>query len=257
MNVVTLTECVTRFSEAGIASGDTVVVHASLKTVGWISGGANTILDALLQVVGPQGTIVVSAQYPENADPALMNRFVDPRAAKALRQSQPPFRGKSTLLSGMGALTTVVLLDERSKVSDHPALAVAAIGKQAKWITSEHPLSPAFGPQSPLAKVVELGAKALLIGVDYTTLSALHLAQVQANTLPWVIHTHSTGSPERPQTVQSLDYAYTTEGFNAIGEAYARQAPVQTGRLGRAPLLVVDCATLIPFAKTWLERTSA
>lgn len=257
MNVVTLTECVTRFSEAGIASGDTVVVHASLKTVGWISGGANTILEALLQVVGPQGTIVVSAQYPDNVDPALMNRFVDPRTAKLLRQSQPPFRGKSTLLLGMGALTTVVQLDERSKVSDHPALAVAAIGKHAKWITSDHPLSPAFGPQSPLAKVVELGAKALLIGVDYSSLSALHLAQVQSNTLPWVIHTYTSGTPLSPHTGRCLDYTYSTAHFNAIGEAFAHQERVQTGRLGRAPLLMVDLATLIPFAKNWMERTSA
>jgi aminoglycoside 3-N-acetyltransferase len=231
-----------------------VVVHASLKPVGWISGGANTVLDALLQVVGPQGTIVMSAQYPDNADPALMNRGVDPRVATLLRQSQPPFRGKSTVLSGLGALTTALQLDERSKISDHPALAVAAIGKHAKWITSEHPLSPAFGHQSPLAKAVELNAKALLIGVDYGVLSALHVAQVRSNCLPWGIHTFTIGSPEVPRTTRVLDYMYTTTDFNAIGSAYARQHPIHTGRLGHAPLLVIELASLIPFAQTWMER---
>jgi aminoglycoside 3-N-acetyltransferase len=254
MNVVTLDECVTRFSEAGIASGDTVVVHASLKAIGWISGGANTVLDALVKVVGPQGTLVVPAQYTANLDPAFLEGPVDPRVASVLRQSHPPFRGKATHLPTMGALTNVVMLDERSKVSDHPTMAVAALGKHAKWITSEHPLSPAFGPSSPYAKAIQLNAKALLIGVDTCSLSALHTVQAQLNILPWCIHSMTIGSVEAPVRSHVLDYAYTTIGFNAITESYALQHPIRSTQLGHAPLVSFDLSSFIPFAKSWMER---
>ena len=257
MNVVTLTECVTRFIEAGIASGDTLMVHASLKAVGWISGGANTVVDALLQTIGPSGTLIVPAQYTANLEPGLLDQPVDPQVAKALRESQPPFRGKATHLSTMGALTTTVLLDERSKVSDHPTMALAALGKHAKWITSEHPISPAFGAQSPYAKAVELNAKVLLIGVDASCLSVMHTAQVQTNSLPWCIHTMSIGTPEAPTRTQVLDYAYTSADFIAIANAYAKDNVVQTSRLGNAAAVCYETKTLIPFAKAWMERNLA
>jgi aminoglycoside 3-N-acetyltransferase len=254
MNVVTLSECVTRFSEAGIAAGDTIVVHGSLKAVGWISGGANTIIDALLQVIGPQGTLIVPAQYTENLDPGLLDQPIDPSLAKVLRQSQPPFRGKATHFPSMGALTTAVQLDERSKISDHPTCAVVALGKHAKWITADHPLSPAFGWGSPYAKAAELNAKVVLIGVDYSVLSALHTVQVQTKALPWCIHAACVGPLEAPHRVTYLDLNYTTASFNVIGLAYESAHPISPLRLGHAVLKVLELTELLKFAKTWMER---
>ena len=254
MNVVTLSECVTRFSEAGIAPGDTIVVHGSLKAVGWISGGANTIVDALLQVIGPQGTLIVAAQATENLDPGLLDQPIDPRLAKVLRQAQPPFRGKATHLPSMGALTTAVQLDERSKISDHPTCAVLALGKQSKWITADHILSPAFGPGSPYVKAVELKAKAVLIGVDYSVLSALHTVQVQTKVLPWCIHSSVVGPLEAPHRIAYLDLAYTTTDFNLIGQAFESAHPMTPRRLGNAVLRVLELSELLGFAKTWIER---
>lgn len=254
MNVVTLSECVTRFSEAGIAAGDTVLVHGSLKAVGWISGGANTIVDALLQVIGPQGTLILPAQYTENLDPGLLEPPVDPTMATILRQTQPPFRGKATHLPTMGSLTAAVQLDDRSKISDHPTCAVLALGKHAKWITADHALSPAFGPGSPYTKAAELNAKVVLIGVDYSVLSALHTVQCQTNALPWCIHSASVGSPGSVHRVVYLDLVYTSTAFNAIGLAYESSHPVTTQRLGHAILRTLELSSLLAFAKTWMER---
>jgi aminoglycoside 3-N-acetyltransferase len=257
MNVVTLSECVTRFYEAGIIAGDTVVVHGSLKRVGWISGGANTVVDALMQVVGQQGTVIVPAQYTANLDPGLLEPPVDPQMAQNLRLSQPPFRHKATHLPTMGALTTAVQLDERSRMSDHPTCAVLAIGKHAKWITTDHPLTPAFGPGSPYDKARELNAKVLLIGVDYAVVSALHTVQVQTKSLPWVIHSVSMGPLEAPHRTEYLDLAYSTIGFNALGKAFELAHPVTMTPLGQAVMRSFQLNDLLGFAKTWMERKDA
>jgi aminoglycoside 3-N-acetyltransferase len=254
MNVVTLSECVTRFLQAGMAPGDTVVVHASLKAVGWISGGANTMVDALLQVIGPQGTLIVPAQYTANLDPGLLEPPLDPTLASVLRQSQPPFRGKATHLPTMGALTTAVQLDERSKLSDHPTCAVLAIGKHAQWITADHPLTPAFGLGSPYDKASQLNAKGLLIGVDYAVVSALHTVQVQTRSVPWVIHSAMRGPLEAPTRTEYLDLAYASDAFNALGAAFEQTHPVTITPLGQTVLRRFALNDLLGFAKTWMER---
>jgi aminoglycoside 3-N-acetyltransferase len=254
MNVVTLSECVTRFYEAGITAGDTVVVHGSLKRVGWISGGANTVLDALLHVIGPHGTVIVPAQYTANLDPGLLEPPVDPNLAQHLRLSQPPFRNKATHLPTMGALTMAVQLDERSKMSDHPTCAVLSLGQHASWITADHPLTPAFGPGSPYDKARELNAKVLLIGVDYAVLSALHTVQVQTRRGPWVIHTASMGPLEAPYRTEYLDLAYSTNGFNALGKAFENTHSVTMTPLGQAVMRSFLLNDLLGFAKIWMER---
>ncbi len=257
MNVVTLSECVTRFYQAGITAGDTVVVHASLKRVGWISGGANTVVDALMRVLGPDGTLIVAAQYTANLDPGLLEQPIDPNAAQLLRASQPPFRQKATHLPTMGALTMAVQLDERSKMSDHPTCAVMALGKHAKWITADHPLTPAFGPGSPYDKARELNAKVLLIGVEYAVVSALHTVQVQTQSVPWVIHSAMMGPLDAPHRTSYLDLAYSTEGFNALGKAFEHAHAVTVTPLGQTVMRSFLLKDLLGFAKMWMEREDA
>jgi aminoglycoside 3-N-acetyltransferase len=255
MNVVTLSECVTRFSEAGIAAGDAVVLHGSLKAVGWISGGANTVVDALLSLVGPEGTVIVAAQYTANLDPGLLETRLDPQTVTVLRTTQPPFRGKATHLPTMGSLTTAVQLDERSRMSNHPTCAVLALGKHAKWLTADHPLTPAFGEGSPYAKAQELNAKLVLIGVEYAVVSALHTVQVATKTLPWCIHSAAQGSVESPTRSYYLDYAYTCEAFDSIGFAYESTHPVKKTPLGKAVVRCLPLRPFLAFAKTWMERS--
>jgi hypothetical protein len=45
----------------GLGRGDAVEVHSSLSAFGWVEGGAATIVDALMQVVGSEGALVMSA----------------------------------------------------------------------------------------------------------------------------------------------------------------------------------------------------
>ena len=59
-----------KFFQLGIKQGDTLLVHASLSSLGYVVGGAETLFLALRDIIGDQGTIVVPSQTVEISDPA-------------------------------------------------------------------------------------------------------------------------------------------------------------------------------------------
>ena len=67
----------------GVASGDLVMVHASLRAVGLVEGGGDTVIRALLDALGPAGTLVAGgSRLAWNAMPPGATR---PRVLRALR----------------------------------------------------------------------------------------------------------------------------------------------------------------------------
>ena len=57
----------------GLRAGETVIVHSSLRAVGWVPGGRVAVVQSLLEVLGPAGTLVVPAQTMDNSDPRTGN----------------------------------------------------------------------------------------------------------------------------------------------------------------------------------------
>ena len=43
----------------GINNNDIVLVHSSLSSLGWVCGGAQAVIIALMEVVGNSGTLVM------------------------------------------------------------------------------------------------------------------------------------------------------------------------------------------------------
>ena len=46
--------------QLGLMRGDAVEVHSSLSSMGWVEGGADAVIEALMTVVGREGAIVMS-----------------------------------------------------------------------------------------------------------------------------------------------------------------------------------------------------
>ena len=61
---------VDKFYQLGIKQGDTLLVHASLSSLGYVVGGAETLFLVIREVIGNEGTIVVPSQTVEISDPA-------------------------------------------------------------------------------------------------------------------------------------------------------------------------------------------
>ena len=70
------------FRRMGIKEGDALMVHSSLKSIGWVEGGADTVIDAILSVIGEEGVLFVptltATFHPPGYGP-LQNNAWDPR----------------------------------------------------------------------------------------------------------------------------------------------------------------------------------
>ena len=55
--LVTVQRLIDDLKKAGIKRGDRLVVHSSLKSIGMTRDGADTVIDALMDVIGEEGTI--------------------------------------------------------------------------------------------------------------------------------------------------------------------------------------------------------
>ena len=96
-SVITIEDIKRELKHIGIQNGDVLEVHASLKSIGYVLGGANALLDAILDTLGFEGTLVMSAQSSGNSEPAyFQNPPIDVSLSSKVRESIPGFKGKSS-----------------------------------------------------------------------------------------------------------------------------------------------------------------
>ncbi len=153
----------------GLERGDVVMVHAAVRSMGPIVGGVNTLVQALLDAVGDEGTLAAYVDwengFQEPIEPSIADEIptFDKRIARAVR--------------GYGILPEVVRTWPGAVRSDNPDAGVAAIGSRAEWLCGGHSMSYGYGEDSPYAKLVEIGATILIIGAPLDTITLLHHAE--------------------------------------------------------------------------------
>ena len=181
MKPITKNEIITALEKLGLTKGDNVMVHTSLSQLGYVCGGAQTVIEALIEVVGSDGTIMMPTQSWKNLDPETgVHWDVDKEYWEILRENWPAYDAKITPTNTMGAVAEMFRSWPGTLRSNHPARSVAAWGKNAAYLTENHDLSDIFGETSPLARLYKLNGKVLLIGVDYDKNTSIHLADARA-----------------------------------------------------------------------------
>lgn len=169
-------------TQIGVCRGDTLMVHTSLGSLGFVCGGPQVVIEALLETVGSEGTVMMPTQSWKNLDPTDGVHWEEPTAWWPLiRENWPAYNKDITPTNTMGAVAEMFRKWPGVLRSDHPARSVAAWGKQAEYLTAEHNLSNIFGDGSPIGKLYELDGYVLLIGVGYDKNTSLHLADVRAD----------------------------------------------------------------------------
>jgi aminoglycoside 3-N-acetyltransferase len=165
------------FARLGMTNGQPVVVHSSLSSIGYVLGGAQTVVRALLDAIGSEGTLVMPAFSPEVSDPANWpdNHFRDDEL-KAAQEEVPTFDPAVTPTS-MGAIAEGFRTWPGVVRSAHPQVSVAARGPLADRIISPHELAWAQGNGSPFHRLYDLNAKLLLLGVGFNRATMLHYAE--------------------------------------------------------------------------------
>lgn len=146
----------------GIPQGDNLIVHSSLKSLGYVHGGAQTVINALLRTIGSGGTLMM------------------PTFTFSLPMwNMPPYE-KATSPSRVGRLTEVFRQMPGVLRSDHPSHSAAAFGPLAEELVSDHLQCSPLGRNSPFEKFYRHGGKILLLGTRQDTNSILHLCEVLA-----------------------------------------------------------------------------
>ena len=159
----------------GVRPGGVLMVHTRMSAIGWVVGGAQTVVTALLDVLGPAGTLMAYVGW--NDSTGGMIRW--PREwQEAYRAECPPFDPQfSETDRQMGRVPERIRTWPGAKVSGSHFRRMAAIGAAAGWLTKDQPWHHGFGPGSPLAKLVEADGQVLLLGAPLDRLTILHHAE--------------------------------------------------------------------------------
>jgi aminoglycoside 3-N-acetyltransferase len=241
----------------GLEAGDTVVVHVALSRVGPLDGGPAAFLDALREVVGDAGTIVMPAFTPALCHPAAIIRPSappPPRPATAVGSGGVPrFDAAATPVSPrLGVVAEAFRHVAGTRRSGHPHVSFCANGPEAGPIVEDHPLPFRLGPQSPLGRLAERAAKVLMVGSGWETCTSLHLAEYHApyagRLMGW------WPVPGDGEWLLAQDLLLWEGDFGALGAGYeaARPAGCRSGAVGGAASVVVPFVDLVEFATTWL-----
>jgi aminoglycoside 3-N-acetyltransferase len=142
----------------GVGRGQLLHVHSSLSRLGYVVGGADTVVDALLEVVGPEGTVMVPTFNHGAA------AIYDPRETPSTN----------------GAITEALRLRPDAHRSMHPTHPYAAIGRHAEELVAGHLEVETFDRRSPLGKLADLGGYVLLLGVGMRANTAAHIGESMA-----------------------------------------------------------------------------
>lgn len=256
MKVIIKQNIVDELQRIGLRKNDIVIVHTSMKGMGYICGGAQTIIEALMDVVGDGGTIVMPTQSWKNLDPEEgVHWDADEADWQLIRDNWPAYNKEITPTNTMGAVAEMFRMWPGSIRSDHPARSVCAWGKYASYIAKGHDLSNIFGEGSPVAKLYELNAKVLLLGVGYDKNTSLHLADARAE-YPGKHNCvqYSAIMEDGVRVWKKYDTLYVDgEDFEEIGDAFEEKYEVRKGMIGDGMIKLMNQRELVDYAVDWIE----
>jgi aminoglycoside 3-N-acetyltransferase len=227
--------------DLGLAAGDSLIVHSACRTLGPVEGGADTVLDALLEVIGPGGNLVLPTF---NYTRPLPEPHFDPAETPARTGILPELGRRRP-----GAVRSL-----------HPTHSVAVIGPAAEALTRDHHRCRALGVGSPIDRLAQRGGKVLLIGVGHTSNSTIHVAEEHAQlpkvswyeVLPWV----KVRSPSGEMLSVQVDSSPScSAAFGAAEGTLRRHGEIRDSRLGACHLqLVAGAAVLRRVAELLREK---
>ncbi|WP_327102368.1 aminoglycoside N(3)-acetyltransferase [Nonomuraea glycinis] len=236
--------------------GQVLLLHSSLSSIGHVGGGDRTVVVALRERLGHDGTLVVPTGTSANSDTSSDYRAaVTGMSAQEVshhRAAMSAYDPEKTTSNGMGRIAERVRSLPGAVRSAHPHTSFAAIGPQAKFITDGHARDCLLGERSPLARLYDADALVLLLGVGYDRCTAFHLAEYRY-----------TGTPSR-RTYRAVvddgrgrewcefeDVDLDAGDFASLGADFDRTGVVRHAKVGRAEARLFPLAAAVDFATDW------
>jgi aminoglycoside 3-N-acetyltransferase len=175
---VSRTQLAADLTALGVTPGGVLMVHTRMSALGWVVGGSGTVVQALLDALGPDGTLMAYAGWEHDS----YDIETWPADRRAAYEADPPAFDPMTseATRDNGRLPERIRTWPESQRSRQPEASIVALGARAAWIVAGHPWDDPYGPGSPLAKLVEASGQVLMLGAPLETITLLHHAEATA-----------------------------------------------------------------------------
>jgi aminoglycoside 3-N-acetyltransferase len=261
--LITKSRLVKDFIELGVRPGGLIMLHASVKAIGWVVGGPDVVLHALREVLGTEGTLMMYVGWEDGT--YEMDYWPEAKRRAYLEECPPFDPATSRAVKGWSLLTEYLRTTPGACRSENPEASMAAIGARAGWLTADHPLNYGFGRGSPLEKLCEVGGEVLLLGSPMDAVTVLHYAEALADvpekrTVRYMQPVLKGGKAtwvevEEFDSSRGIKDWADGDYFTAIVEAYLASGHGKTGLVGAARSHLFDARDLTTFGVAWIERT--
>lgn len=176
--VVTRSRLVRDLQSLGLCAGDIACVHSALGSLGLVVGGPRTVLEALIEVLGPEGTLMMPTFSGDLSDPAHWTTPAVPSdMVDTVRCELPGYDPILTPTRKMGVLPELFRHWPGTLRSSHPQSSFAARGAQSRELCGQHSLDFRFGEDSPLGRLIRLNGKVLILGAPWNTVSLFYFTE--------------------------------------------------------------------------------
>ncbi|HEX9018845.1 MAG TPA: AAC(3) family N-acetyltransferase [Anaerolineaceae bacterium] len=231
--MVSFREFVNAFREVGLNTGQPVIVHASLSSIGEIRGGADTVLGALLSI--SSGVMAPTFTYKTMIMPEVgpVDNAATYGSGKDTNRLAEFFQADMPADAMMGILPETIRKNPNAKRSSHPILSFAGIGVDAALRSQT-----LAEPLAPIGVLSEQNGIVLLLGVNHTVNTSIHYAERLAGRKQFVRWALT------PQGIVECP------GFSGCSDGFEQAAPylspiTRSAKLGSATIQAVLLAPMI------------
>lgn len=213
------------------AAGRPVCAHCSLRSFGYVDGGAATLIRAFLTLdatlLVPSFSWTYSVAAPDDDRPERNGTGYDYPES---RDVGAIFTTAATEVDrDMGALSRAVVAMTSRVRGDHPLCSFSALGRGAADLVQAQAPDAVW---APLERLVESDGTVILMGVDFTRLTLAHLAEECAGRHPFV-----RWARMRDGTVGRVQVGSCSDGF---GKLEARLPDVIHSQVGSSRWMVLS-----------------
>jgi len=254
------------FRRLGVTPGDTVMLHASIRSVGRIAGGPDQIHLALKDALTADGTLLMYASSPDHYDEVGRGtlRADEEREVLDKLPALDPLTARSA--RDNGALVELLRTYPGTKVNAH-VVRFAAWGRHADRLLAPQPWNYAYGRGSTLERFVELNGRILLLGCSHDTVTFLHYAEHVADIPDKIVVRFKVPMTENGHRVwRDMEEFDTSAGAHAnwpdrffarLVDTYCVTTGNRGGVVGDSPSVLLDARGLLEFALPVMKAVAA
>ncbi len=242
--VVTREQIAAGLRALGLNAGDRVLLHSSLSSLGFVDGGPDAVIEALLDVLGPEGTLLMPS-FQKGSEHVLLRQGVrfDVRTSP----------------SEMGAVTEAFRCRPGVRRSLSPTHCLAGFGRDAAALLEGHErCTVSCGRGSPFERLVQRQGRVLLLGVTHASDTTLHYVE-NTGGAPTVcrecFHPVVVDTDGREHTVPTFPHMPGLRRRYERVEGLLLAAGAQrNGPVGQAAVRLVDAARMDALVREELRR---